>query len=491
MLDELAIIDIFEKLKTSLVDAAPAVEHELLELRDGRWREAPPEFFREKLVAALLDVDLSAASGRRQVKRLLGSLDSDDSLARSLDALLSVADAKARSLRVSDVTPKNIHDLKDALHRLDGMTGGTPDGLGALIEAQGHPTKVVELFSRAIPYLRGLKVYQFLRSLEYPIVTPDAARQRLLYRIGLWPETGQSRERLLAFQELCGSVARLTGESMGGVDLILGLYCGAIKRRKQFAPPCVARPLCEDCAINGQCSFHRYRGSFPETDTSNIRNMRPENRPREKFERVGAENVNDADLLAILLRTGLAGKSALEVATNLLRVFESLEGLDTAALSELTAVKGVGRGKAVEIKAAIELGKRLFTRPLSKGVQITCSSDVFNAYHLRFRASRQEEFLLLCLNTKNQVTKESRISVGSLNQSVVHPREVFKEAIRESAHGVLFVHNHPSGDPRPSNADIDLTRQLKDAGEMLKIRILDHIVIGERNYYSFLDNGTL
>jgi DNA repair protein RadC len=128
---------------------------------------------------------------------------------------------------------------------------------------------------------------------------------------------------------------------------------------------------------------------------------------------------------------------------------------------------------------------------LSRGVTIACSSDVFNAYHMRFRTAAQEEFLLLCLNTKNQVIKEVCVSIGSLNQSAVHPREVFKEAIRESAHAVLFIHNHPSGDPRPSDADVNLTKSLKKAGEMLNIHLLDHIIVGDHNYFSFLDSKIL
>ena len=497
MLDELAIIDIFERLKSALVGAAPALEHELLAMREQTYRGKPQEFFREQLVATLLDVDLSTAAGRRQIRRLLRSLEAGESLAQSLEALLDVAEARSRTLRISDVTQKNIHDLRDALQRLDAMAGlldgdGRGDGLAARMEEQGDPAKVVEMFCAAIPYLRGLKVYHFLQRAEYPVVVPDMARQRLLYRLGMWPEMGQTRARLLGFQDLCATMARLTGESVQAIDLTLGLYSGAIARKRLFAPVCLSKPHCEECPVRERCSYYRYRRPDQETsEHSSMLEMKRENRPREKFERLGAGQVTDAELIAILIGTGATGKSALQVATTLLRMFETLEGVDAASLSELTAIKGIGRGKAIEIKAALEMGKRLFTRPLSKGVSISCSSDVFNAYQMRFRNAKQEEFLLLCLNTKNQVLKEVSVSHGSLSQSIVHPREVFKEAIRESAHGVLFVHNHPSGDPRPSDADVDLTRRLKEAGEMLKIKILDHIVIGDQNYYSFVDNKML
>lgn len=487
MLDEVAIIDVFERMKSSLLEAAPAFEHEIQSLRERSFKGQPGAFFQEKLVATLLDVDLSSATGRRQIRRLLQTLDDDEPLARALDALIGVAESRA--LRVSDVSQKNVLDLRDSLAGLDGLANG---GMADCLDAFGDPTKAVEAIASAIPALRGLKVYHFLRGCDYPVVTPDAARQRLLYRLGLWPEAGQSRARMLEFQDLCGSVARLTGEPAGVLDLVLGLYSGAVARKRLFAPVCLNQPVCEDCPVASRCSYHRYKGPpTVESDGSSIAQMTRENRPREKFERLGSAQASDSELLAILLRTGAAGKSALEVATNLLRVFETLEGVDAASINELTAVKGIGRNKAIEVKAALELGKRLFTRPLSKGVTISCSGDVFAAYQMRFRNAGQEEFLLLCLNTKNQVIKEVRVSVGSLNQSIVHPREVFKEAIRESAHGVLFVHNHPSGDPRPSNADIALTRRLTEAGDMLSIKIRDHVVIGDQTYFSFLDHKML
>jgi len=491
VLDDTAVIDIFERLRTALVEAAPALEHELLAARAQTYRDKPRDFFREKLVATLLEVDLSTATGRRQIRRLLKSLGSGEGLAQSLEALLEVAEARSRTLRVQDITQQNIHDLREALEGLERLAEGDDHALARRVGVAGDPARVVEMFCSAIPSLRGLKVYHFLRRADYPVVVPDTPRQRLLYRLGLWPEIGQSRGRLLAFQETCGTIARLTGESAGGIDLLLGLYSGALKRRAVFAPVCLARPSCEDCPVSGQCSYFRYRGVQPPVERSSMRQMKRENRPREKFERLGSAQATDAELLSILLRTGAAGRSALEVASNLLRVFETLEGLDAVSVSELMAVKGIGRSKAIEIKAALEMGKRLFTRPLSKGVTISCSSDVFNAYHMRFRTAKQEEFLLLCLNTKNQVIKEVSVSVGSLNQSAVHPREVFKEAIRESAHAVLFVHNHPSGDPRPSNTDIALTRRLTDAGDTLSIKILDHIVVGDHDYFSFLDHKML
>jgi DNA repair protein RadC len=151
----------------------------------------------------------------------------------------------------------------------------------------------------------------------------------------------------------------------------------------------------------------------------------------------------------------------------------------------------VGKVKAIEIKAAIEIGKRFIRHEAKPEDIIQKSEDVFEKYRLNFTDVKQETFRMLILTSRNQVLKEVKISMGSLTSSTVHPREVFREAIRESASGVVFVHNHPSGDPTPSRTDILMTERLKSSGEILGIRVLDHIIIGENTYYSFADQGLL
>ena len=215
----------------------------------------------------------------------------------------------------------------------------------------------------------------------------------------------------------------------------------------------------------------------------------PENQPRERFEQLGPSALSSAQLLAILLRTGTGKISALDLANTLLHTFGSLRGIEDASLKELCRLRGIGKIKAVEIKAAIELGKRFLQESHNPGFLIKESDDVFQRHKLSFTGLKQETFFILLVNTRNQVTKECEISRGSLTSSTVHPREVFKEAIRESASGVVFIHNHPSGDPSPSRADIALTQRLKEAGKILGIRVLDHVVIGENRYFSFADQG--
>jgi len=218
----------------------------------------------------------------------------------------------------------------------------------------------------------------------------------------------------------------------------------------------------------------------------------PENeRPRERLLNKGSEFLTDAQLLAILLRTGKARASAMMVAIELLEQAGSLNAVGQLSAKELQAVKGIGPAKAAQIKAAIELGKRIAAKPLSTRLKILSSKDVFVHYHPYLRELKKEVFLAVLLDGKNRMIREVLISQGSLTVNIVHPREVFNPAIRDSAAAIVVVHNHPSGDPQPSPEDRDLTKRLVATGEILGIKILDHIVVGDESYYSFADRQLL
>ena len=491
MLEDLTIIDMFERIRASMLNGRAPFEREWGQLRQRDYAAQPPDAIRETLLATLLDVNLAEAAGRRRARLALQALDGDEPLAQTLRSLLGASEAQARALMVRENTPlAEIDPLREALRRFEALCGEA--GLPPLLQKWGDPTTAVARLTAAIPGLRGLKAYRFLQGIGYPILMPDVSRRRLLFRLGLWSHPPDCRDHLAEYQETGGAIARLTGEAVLVIDAMLALFSGAGRRRPDYAPCCLPnRPLCDQCPVQPLCAYHRYTGSQPQPDATHMRNLRQENRPREKFERLGPDGLSDAELLAILLRTGSENQSALTVATGLLKRFESLDGVDRATLGDLLEVRGIGPGKAVEIQAAFALGRRLLGRPLARGDAITCGDDVFHRYQMRFHGKDQEECLLLCLDTKKKVIKETRVSIGTLDQSLVHPRDVFKEAIRVSAHSVLFLHNHPSGDPRPSEADMALTRRLVQAGEMLHIRILDHIIIGDETYYSFLDAGQM
>jgi DNA repair protein RadC len=214
-------------------------------------------------------------------------------------------------------------------------------------------------------------------------------------------------------------------------------------------------------------------------------------RPRERLLQDGPEVLSDAQLLAILLRVGRQDSSAVEVAMDLLRQLDGLQGLSNRSVEELCRTSGVGPAKASQLKAAIELGKRVLAAPLSSGTKIASSADLFRHYYPLLRDLRHEVFKVVLLDAKHAIIREETVSEGSLTISIVHPREVFNLAVRESAAAVIFVHNHPSGDPGPSEEDRTLTARLVAAGELLGIQVLDHLIIGDGRYTSFADRGWL
>ncbi|THJ24725.1 MAG: JAB domain-containing protein [Nitrospira sp. CG24E] len=214
-------------------------------------------------------------------------------------------------------------------------------------------------------------------------------------------------------------------------------------------------------------------------------------RPRERLLTHGPPTLSNAQLLAILLRVGRQGSSAVQVAMDILDRFGGVGGLAQCGIEELCAVPGVGEAKAAQLKAALELGKRALASPLTKGTKITSSRDLFFHYHPTLRDLRHEIFKVVLLDAKHAIMRDATVSEGSLTLSIVHPREVFTLAVRESAAAVIFLHNHPSGDPTPSQEDRVLTARLVSAGEVLGIRVLDHLVVGDGRYISFADQGWL
>lgn len=207
----------------------------------------------------------------------------------------------------------------------------------------------------------------------------------------------------------------------------------------------------------------------------------------------GAQLLTDAELLALIIRTGDpgTGQSAVDIGRRLMQEFGSLRTIASATIPEICRIKGAGPAKAAAVKAALEIGSRLNSDRLVSGERFTSPEQIYRHYHYAFRDLRKEYFMTLLLDGKNRIIKEVRISEGSLNQSIVHPREVFSPAVRESAAAVILVHNHPSGDPAPSREDLEITRRLKEAGELMGVRVLDHIIVGDGSFISFSAKGLL
>ncbi len=222
-----------------------------------------------------------------------------------------------------------------------------------------------------------------------------------------------------------------------------------------------------------------------------IRDLPLEERPREKLAALGAGALSNAELLAILLRAGSKNESAVQMATRILTRVGSLRNLPDLSLEELQENKGIGPDKAVTIKAALELGSRLATTPRQLADSITTPAQAAELFMEELRYKKKEYFKILLLNTKNHVISREEISVGSLSASIVHPREIFNLPLRKSAASIILFHNHPSGDPSPSQQDLEVTRRLVDAGNILGVVVRDHIVIGDGCFFSFREKGLL
>ncbi|NCU16931.1 JAB domain-containing protein [Bacillus sp. P1(2020)] len=222
-----------------------------------------------------------------------------------------------------------------------------------------------------------------------------------------------------------------------------------------------------------------------------IKDFPKDERPRERFIKHGPESLSNQELLAILLRTGTKAESVLQLAQRLIKEFEGLRMLKDATLEELTKIKGIGEAKAIQILAAVELGRRINSLSNEERYSIRSPEDGANYVMEEMRFLNQEHFVCLYLNTKNQVIHKQTVFIGSLNASIVHPREVFREAFRRSAASIICIHNHPSGDPTPSREDIEVTRRLKECGRMIGIEILDHIIIGDKRFVSLKEKGYL
>ncbi|MCP5096702.1 MAG: JAB domain-containing protein [Chloroflexi bacterium] len=220
-----------------------------------------------------------------------------------------------------------------------------------------------------------------------------------------------------------------------------------------------------------------------------IHDLAVENRPRERLIRVGAKAVSTTELLAIIIRTGVGGENVVRLAERLLVTFKDLPGLSRASITELQTVKGVGPAKAVEIKAALEIGRRLMATAPQERARITSPSDAANLLMSEMSLLEQEHLRVILLDTRNGVLSTPTIYIGSLNTSIVRVGELFKAAIKENAAAMIVAHNHPSGDPAPSPEDIRVTRQLVQAGKLLDIEVLDHVVIGHHKFVSLKERG--
>ncbi len=220
-----------------------------------------------------------------------------------------------------------------------------------------------------------------------------------------------------------------------------------------------------------------------------IRDVHLADRPRERLVRQGAPSLSNQELIAILLGTGTRNESVLVLANRVLSSFDRIQDLKEATIEEYTSVKGIGQAKATVLLAATELGKRLYQQYTEERYTIRSPEDAAAYLMTDMTSLKQEHFVVLFMNVKNEVLHKQTIFIGSLNSAIVHPREIFREAVKRSAASIICAHNHPSGNPTPSPEDIEVTKRLMDAGALMGIEVLDHVIIGDHRFISLKEKG--
>lgn len=219
-----------------------------------------------------------------------------------------------------------------------------------------------------------------------------------------------------------------------------------------------------------------------------IKELPPDDRPREKLLLKGSQNLSDAELIAILLRTGKKGKSVIEIARELISSEGNLSMVAGKTVDSLQKVSGIGKDKAATLAAAFELSRRILSQ--SKWLsnkKVTSPQEIADIFIPILRDENKEKFIVVCLNSANKIIKHETISVGNLNSSIVHPREIFKVAIDCSSASIILIHNHPSGNPEPSNEDISITKKIVESGKIMDIPVFDHLIIAGDTYTSFVE----
>jgi len=493
-MDDLQRVDCFEKLRGHLLKYCPELDKHGLAIGDGACSKKSLQELVTLLIAQVAGLDLETAESRRRIQRFVSALE-DVSPSHGVAESESFSGWQIREDGgVWQRLPngKMRRDICRSLSNLNSLVQDPAQG-GEFFDKEWrrreHLPGKMQWLQRLLPCLSQIALFRYAASLGYPLCVPDSAVATFLFRLGI---IEKAQRNMAGFVEVCHavqSIATLTGRTAAEIGGWIRMFCGANSLGADAAL-CRRDPECTECPLRSHCQYakHVRPVAAGRDEALPFKQWQPSLLPREKLMRNGPDRLDDVDILAILLRTGAGGTNVMDLSRMLLQEFGDLQGIDDASLIELQKIHGIGRNKAIELKAAMELGRRVAFRPIRPGDPVRSSADVFQGYRARFSQVKQEEFILLMLDNKNVIIREEVISRGSLNASIVHPREVFKAAIRASAAAVLFLHNHPSGDPAPSLDDRNVTQRLREAAELLQIRMLDHVIMGRNSYFSFADD---
>ncbi|MFO7959218.1 MAG: DNA repair protein RadC [Candidatus Brocadiia bacterium] len=317
------------------------------------------------------------------------------------------------------------------------------------------------------------------RAAEPGVALDDADIVRFCQCLGAFPKSWTGAKASGGVRAVIERMADATGATPEEVRADLAQFCADGNPRAL----CTQRPACAECPVAEHCEYPDRRPT--------IKDMPETQRPRERLIESGAETLSDIELLAIIIGGGSPKATALDLANRLLTRYDGFRRLARATTSELTTMHGIGPAKAARIQAALGIARRYASEDLSAGMVIRGSKEVYAHMREQLAGEQKEFFCTLLLDTKNHLIDKEWVAVGSLNESVVHPREAFQSAVSQSAAKVIFVHNHPSGNPEPSQQDRRLTRRLREVGSLLGIPVLDHLIIGREDYYSFAEAGAL
>lgn len=474
--ERLRLAGIWEGIRGAVLEATPAVARRLEDLRALPWQGVTAGDRQALLLGVALGIDAGIPSQRRQLRALVVDLLTEA-------GHISETAPAAIPTRATELPAPRRTELANQC-----LAVAEPELMQALAAAANAPAAIRAL-RKGVRGLSAAAAMRFLEAIGYPLVVPDKARTRWLARAGFRPEGPSADAAIARFQEIADELAVSAAE----VNAVLAAFAGA-QRDGGDGAFCTAKPRCPQCPIREQCPTHiAAREIAPREDVPRglIATLRPEDRPREKLADRGAHALTDAELLAILLRTGSGRENAVALGNRILKEMGSLDRVHQASLAELGALHGVGNVKAITIKAALELARRLEREDPRQTGPVTGSHAVFEFLRRRFLGMKVEHFVVLLLDTRNHVTRVVPVSEGTLNQSLVHPREAFREAVRDSAAAVIFAHNHPSGDPTPSRDDNAITERLVRAGDLMGVKVLDHVIVGRESYFSYADTGRL
>ena len=466
MATDLQIIDGFERLRQAFLRENPGY----LDFEGSVWDEDPPA---DRILAAWLQAraDSEAQTGeqRRRIRALI----------RAIRGGTSAAYAP---------TPEDEAQIAEGRIVLERLPELERERLWPLGDPPRERTMGEEarLWQRKLD-MTPLRAWRLMERLGRPVVVGEAPVRRLLWRLGMIEEQTGREQDLCHLQSVAEKIGVLTSLPLEALGRLLRWQSQG-ERNWEGGRLCGAEPRCVACPLGGGCAYAR----FHPLSAERVADSRPPLALEPLRRQIIAnkqDQMTEAELLATLLQGGSGSLGAYELAEALIARFGGLKGLERARVVELTAVRGINRARAIQIKSALELGRRFAARALRAGDPIGCSEDIWQAFRSRFRDLTQEHFVILLLDSKNRVIHDHVVSKGTLTGSAAHPREVFQEAIRQAAASIILMHNHPSGDPSPSPEDRAVTTRLREAGEILGIKVLDHIILGADDYYSFTDES--